>query len=231
MKRTLAIALGATAVALAAPVSPASAAFTLKLSAPEPAVVGKPMVLQATGTNEFTEYSYLFWFSLAAIPTSVTTTCPDDHYVGAQMALGSGGSIIVFTQRESMDAAGNFTIPVAVTPTSAGSLLLCGYTDDGLTNTMAKASLVLDIKQAGSPPQDPTPPSQNPPPPPKTRWNTASIRADAVAGIKGCRALLRRPAACERKIVRLANSRCRRLGRPQARTKCLRAVRRVAARR
>jgi hypothetical protein len=231
MKRTLAIALGATAVALAAPVSPASAAFTLKLSAPEPAVVGKPMVLQATGTNDFTEFSRLFWFSLSAIPTSVTTTCPDDHHVGAQMALGSGGSIIVFTQREVMDAAGAFTIPVAVTPSAAGSVLLCGYTDDGYTNTMARASLVLDIKPAGSPAQQQPPPPAERPPAERPRWNTASIRADAVAGIKGCRALLRRPAACERKIVRLANSRCRRLGQPSARTKCLRAVRRVAVRR
>ena len=218
MKRTLAIALGATAMALAAPVSPASAAFTLDLSAPEPAVVGKPIVVDAKGSLDVDELEYLFWFSMVWIPTDVTTTCPSDHFQGSQFATDTGGGIIVFTQRVTTDTAGNFSIPVALRPSSAGSVLLCAYTDDGLTRTMAGASLILDIKPA----------STAAPPPTKTRWTIRSIRADAVAGIRGCRALLSRPAACERKIIRLANSRCRRLRTESRRTSCLRVVRRVA---
>jgi hypothetical protein len=37
-------------------------------------------------------------------------------------------------------------IPVAVTPSAPGSLLLCGYTDDGGAVTLARTSLLLHIK-------------------------------------------------------------------------------------
>ena len=43
---------------------------------------------------------------------------------------------MVLTQRENPDAQGNFSIPVGVTPSAPGSLLICAYTDDGLTNTI-----------------------------------------------------------------------------------------------
>jgi hypothetical protein len=111
-------------------------------------------------------------------------------------------------------AAGNFSIRVAVTPSSPGAWLLCGYTDDGMTNTLARASMILDIQPARSAP-------------PRTRWSRAAIRADAIAGIRGCRALLSRPRSCERRIVRLASSRCRRLKPRRNRTQCLRTVRRL----
>ena len=39
-------------------------------------------------------------------------------------------------------------IPVAVTPSAPGSLLLCGYTDDGGAVTLARTSLLLHIKPA-----------------------------------------------------------------------------------
>ena len=107
-------------IALAAPVSPASAAFTLNLSAPSTPVVGKPMVLRATGTIDLDELQSQYWFSLDAIPASVTTTCPPDRWEGVQFAQATGGSVVVLSQREVPDAAGNFSIPVAVTPSARG---------------------------------------------------------------------------------------------------------------
>ena len=103
----------------------------------------------------------------------------------------------MLSQRETPDATGAFTIPVAVTPTAPGSVLLCGYTDDGMTNTLAIASLVLDIA--------PRP------------W--VQLKRD----IRGCRALLGRAGArrCAHRAARRARAAC------QREAACLRKVRRV----
>jgi hypothetical protein len=88
-------------IALAASTTPAFASgFTLDLSAPSTPVVGKPLVLQASGTIDPDELQFPYWFSLDAIPTSVTSTCPADRWVGAQLAESTGGSIVVLSQRE-----------------------------------------------------------------------------------------------------------------------------------
>jgi hypothetical protein len=172
--RTVALAL----VALTATASPAPAdGFTLELTAP-PAVVGQPMVMHANGTIDIDELAYPYWFSLNAIPTSVTTTCPPDRWQGVQFANATG-SVVVLSQRETPDAAGRFTIPVAITPTAPGTVLLCGYTDDGLTNTLAAASLLLDIA-------------------PKP-W--VQLRSD----VRGCRGSKR----CVRRAARRARAACR----------------------
>jgi len=140
-----------TALALGAPAAPALAdGFTLNLAARSDAVVGRPMIVQATGTIPAASVWAPYWFSLDAIPTTFTTTCPADRWEGAQFANGSGGGIVVLSQSERPDAAGSFTIPVAVTPSAPGSVLLCGYTDDGEATTLAAASLILDIKPAPS---------------------------------------------------------------------------------
>jgi hypothetical protein len=128
----------------------------------------------------------------------------------------------VLTQSERPDAAGNFTVPVAVTPSAPGTVLLCGYTDDGEATTLAGASLLLEIKPAPSsqPSSPPAGGGSRPPSPPDY----------AAQGIRSCRALLSGSAArsCIRKIVRKANARCRRLPSRSARTRCLRAVRQAA---
>jgi hypothetical protein len=204
-------ALGLTAVAATAKPALASG-FTLELSAP-PAVVGKPIVLKATGTIPVDALGYSYWFSLDAIPTSVTTTCPPDHFQGSQFALATGGSVIVFTQREAADAAGRFTIPVAITPTSPGSVLLCGYTDDGYTNTLAQASLLLNVAPASAPAaRRPSPPVQ------------------LTHDIRGCRALLGGAGGrrCVRAAVRRARAGCLRYGSQRRQVRCLGKVRRVA---
>ena len=213
------VAVAVCLIALAAPVSSAFAAFSLNLSAPSTPVVGKPLILQATGTIDQDELEFPYWFSLDAIPTSVTRTCPPDRWQGVQFAQANGGSVVVWTQRESPDAAGNFSIPIAVTPSAPGSLLLCAYTDDGATNTLAGASLILDIQPASSS----QPPSSQPP------SRRLTIPGEALGAIRTCQALLSGSSSrgCVQRAIRRANARCRRLPSPRKRTTCLRGVRRV----
>jgi len=207
-----ALALAAVAaIALIAPAAPALAnGFSLNLAPQSEAVVGRSLVIQATGSIPPADVGFPYWFSLDAISTSLTRTCPADRWEGAQFANGAGGSIVVLSQSENPDLAGSFAIPVAVTPTAAGTVLLCGYTDDGAATTLAGASLILDIKPAASSPPSP--------------------QAYARQGVKSCRALMAGSAAksCIRDIVRKANAGCRRLHSRPAQKSCLRAVRRAA---
>src|SRR5262249_53159442 len=67
-------------LALGALVGSASAAgFTLSLTASSTPVVGKPLILTATGTTPLEDLEFPYFFSLDAIPTNVTTTCPADR--------------------------------------------------------------------------------------------------------------------------------------------------------
>jgi hypothetical protein len=208
----------AAAIALGAAAVPALAGggFTLNLSPQSEAVVGRSMIIQVTGTIPPDQVSFPYWLSLVAIPASVTPVCPAEEWQGQQFAADNGGSIVVLTARERPDAAGSFATSVAVTPTAPGRVLLCGYTDDGATLTLATASLVLDIKPAPSSPAGSGSRSQSPP-------------VYTVHGIRSCRALLAPTDAkrCIRDIVRQANRRCRRLHTRHARVRCLRAVRRA----
>ncbi|HXD57357.1 MAG TPA: hypothetical protein VN606_05535, partial [Thermoleophilaceae bacterium] len=135
-----------------------------------------------------------------------------DRWVGAQFATANG-SIVVLSQSEKPDAAGSFTIPVAITPSSPGSVLLCGYTDDGMATTLAAAGLILDIQPASSGR------SGLPSPPEYTRQ-----------GVKSCNVLMTGADAksCIRGIVRNANARCRKLHTKRGRTSCQKSVRRAA---
>ena len=212
MNKTLtAVAVGL--IAFAATATPALAAgFTLELTSP-PAVVGQPIVMQATGTIPVEDIGYSYWFNLEAISTAVTTTCPVDRNQAVQFALGTGGTVIVLSQREAPDAEGRFTIPVAITPTAPGQVLLCGYTDDGVTTTLAQASLLLDIAPAAAPPARPPSPA-----------------VQLTHDIRGCHALLGRTGSrrCVRGAVRRARAACRRYPSPRREAGCLRKVRRVA---
>lgn len=148
-KCTLAAAIGALALAIsAAPASAQADTFTLSLSAPT-VVAGKSAVLRADGTIPVRDLFFSYWFSLSALRPSVTSTCPEDHWEGVQLAQSTGGAVIVLSQREIANAAtGAFSIPVGITATAPGRLLLCAYTDDGATQTLATTSMMLDIKPA-----------------------------------------------------------------------------------
>jgi hypothetical protein len=224
-----ALAAGAT-IALGAPAAPALAnGFALTLSPQSAAVVGQPLTIEATGTTPPPgEIAIPYWFSLDAIPATVATTCPQESWQGRQVAVANGGSIIVLTARETSDAAGNFAIPVTVTPSAPGRVLLCAYTDDGETVTLATASSVLDIQPAPS-----SPPAGESGPPSQSGGSRPPSPASYVAqGIRSCRALLAgaKARSCIRSVVRRANARCRRLRTRPGRTRCLRAVRRAARR-
>jgi hypothetical protein len=215
-------------IAFGAPATPAVAqgGYTLHLTAESEAVVGKPMIIRATGTIPPPgDIPIPYWFSLDAIPTTVTSTCPRDRWQGVQFAEATGGTVVVLTQREVPDAAGNFTVPVAVTPSAAGSVLLCAYTDDGLTNTLAGASLVLDIAAASSTGGDSR----------STRGGDRPrpIPVEVARGIRMCRALFA-PAkfrGCVRDLVKDARAACRKqLRSRRGRSRCLRRVRHVSRR-
>jgi hypothetical protein len=199
-------ALIATVAALAATATPALASgFTLELTSP-PAVVGQPIVLTATGTIPIEDLPYAYWFSLDAIPTSVTSTCPAESLEGMQFAEGTGGAIIVVSQREAADSTGRFRIPVAITPTAPGTVLLCAYTDDGETTTLARASLLLNIARAASRP------------------------SRLTQDVRGCHALFAGAGErrCVRRAVKRAKARCRRYESRRREVRCLRKVRRIA---
>lgn len=160
------VAAGVPLVVLGVSGTPALGAdHTLSLSAPSSAAVGQTVIIQASGWNYqdpvFTFSSYL---SIDAIPTSVLSTCPADYSAAAQIARetsAQGGEVVTSYQSEDGDAEGNFSIPVAYVPRFAGRFLLCGYSDDAATSTVATASLILDVRGAGAPAptQSPTSPA------------------------------------------------------------------------
>lgn len=227
MRHPACLAAALTALAFAASATPALAdGWSLGLAPQSSPTVGRPLIIQATGTMPPEDIGFPYWFSLDAIPTAATTTCPADHLVGMQFATGTGGAIVTLDQPETPDSGGHFTIPVAVTPSAPGSILLCGYTDDGSGGTMAGASLTLDIAPA---PASPAPAAPAPPGAP-TRGRTPSPPEYTRQGAISCRALMTGADArsCVRSIVRKANARCRRLHSGRGLTRCLRAVRREA---
>ena len=126
---------------------------TLNLSAPSStAVVGQTIIIQASGSNEQEPIvDFSSYLTVVAIPTSVLSACPADYSSGKQVARSTsaeGGEVLDEYHREEEDAAGNFSMPVAYTPRFAGRFLICGYTDDAATTTLATASLALTVEAA-----------------------------------------------------------------------------------
>ena len=135
---------------------------TLNLSAPSStAAVGQTIIIQASGSNEQEPIvDFSSYLTVVAIPTSVLSACPADYSSGKQVALSSGaqgGEVLDEYHREDEDAAGNFSMPVAYVPRFAGRFLLCGYTDDAATTTLATASLVMNVEGASAPGPTPAP--------------------------------------------------------------------------
>jgi hypothetical protein len=126
-------------------VSAASPALaeTLNLSGPPASTVGQPFVVQASGADNPADGT--LYLELDAIPGGVASSCPASYLDGSQLATSTGGSLVALDDREIEDGAGNFSMPVGYTPQKPGSLLLCGYTDDGATDTLAAASLSVPV--------------------------------------------------------------------------------------
>ena len=128
--------------------SPALAqTYTLNLSGPATATIGKATIIQASGSNPPDDF-FSSWLDVSAIPTSVLATCPADYLNASQVARSAyadGGEVVVTAQRENVDAAGNWSLPFGYTPTKPGRFLLCGYTNDGATYTHTTASMTVDV--------------------------------------------------------------------------------------
>jgi hypothetical protein len=78
--------------------------------------------------------------------------CPSGYLNASQVASSTyaqGGEVGANGQREDVDAAGNFSMPIAFTPTKSGQFLICGYTNDGATTTLAASSLILSVQGSG----------------------------------------------------------------------------------
>src|SRR5580765_4621674 len=141
----LAAVLGLVAFALAASAPARAGGFTLKLSAPPKVVVGQPTVIEVTGTIPVESIRYPYWLSVVSLRTTVMTRCPADSSQAKQIANATGGSILVMTGRELPDGSGNFIVPVGINPYAPGQALICAYTHDGETVTLAAASLMLTV--------------------------------------------------------------------------------------
>jgi hypothetical protein len=152
-------------VALAVGATPAlGATYTLNLSAPPTAVVGQPMIIQATGANPADDF-FSSWLDVDAIPTSVLATCPSGYLNASQVAgstFAQGGENLATALREDVDSAGSFSMPIGYTPRTPGRFLICGYTNDGATWTHTTASLILNVQEAAT--SAPAPSSTSPAP-------------------------------------------------------------------
>lgn len=154
--------------------------YTLTVSGPATVTPGQTPIFHAAGANPPTDF-FSSWLDVSAIPTSVLATCPDDYLTASQIAESAhaqGGERVVVGQRETVDANGNFSIPFGYSPRIAGSYLLCAYSNDGATYTLAKSSLNVRV-DAGGPPQ---PPSQ-----PQTSTPTQSTTVTKPVNVSGPR--------------------------------------------
>jgi hypothetical protein len=147
-------AAGGVLVALGVGAAPAlGGTYTLNLSAPPATGVGQATVIQASGSNPPDDFFYS-WLDVSAIPTSVLSTCPSGYlnaYQVASSTYAQGGEVVANGQREDVDAAGNFSMPIVFTPTKPGQFLICGYTNDGATTTLASSSLILSVQGSADP--------------------------------------------------------------------------------
>ena len=130
------LALGAWAAGPA----PADIPYTLTLSAPQTATVGTAFVMTASGTEPIDQGA--LYLDVYEIPASVVTTCPSGYLQAGQLA-GSTGNDVAFYDRETPDGSGNFSMPVAFTPSKAETELFCAYTDDEATDTLAGPASAL----------------------------------------------------------------------------------------
>ena len=158
-------AAGGVLVALGVGAAPAlGGTYTLNLTAPSATDVGQATIIQASGSNPPDDF-FSSWLDVSAIPTSVLSTCPSGYLNASQVASSTyaqGGEVVANGQREDVDAAGNFSMPIAFTPTKPGRFLICGYSNDGATTTLAASSLILTVQGSTGPGSDP--PASQPPP-------------------------------------------------------------------
>jgi hypothetical protein len=144
---------------LGASASQASAAngFSIGVAGPSTASMGQLLTLKVSGKNPTPgppdDYWFGTWLSVDVIPTQVASSCPPTHDEGYQLGQAGaayGGGYLVFTQREPVNANGDWSITVGYTPNVAGKKLICAYSDDGYTNTLAVGQHTIEVAAAGA---------------------------------------------------------------------------------
>jgi hypothetical protein len=166
--------LGTTSPALASD-------FALTMSGPSTTTVGQPTVFHIDGTNPPPSvYPFASWLDVSVISIAATPTCPQDDSQATTLAPSTGGANIAFLLPEHVDVNGYFTAVAGFTPIGPGTGLICAYTNDGAGNTLAMASLTLNILPAapagGAHPIPPPPPTTVPAPPATAPANVARPR-------------------------------------------------------
>jgi hypothetical protein len=137
--------------------SPAVAAdsFGIAIAGPPAATVGQSLSLQVSGKNPPpAEYWYDSYFSVEALPAAAMPACPAGHEEGSQAAVetvgNGGGHVTPVWVRERPDASGAWSASLAYTPKAPGRFLLCAYTNDGFTNTLAAAATAIQVNSAST---------------------------------------------------------------------------------
>jgi hypothetical protein len=132
--------------------------FSLSLTGPATTTVGQPTVFHVDGTNPPpAAYPFPSWLDIAVIPATATPTCPQSDVQATELAPATGGGNMAFDVPERTDATGHFTAVAGFTPIGPGVGLICAYTQDGADNTLATASLTLQIQPKTAPPALPAP--------------------------------------------------------------------------
>jgi hypothetical protein len=159
-KHAVALAAVLGVLGLATTATPALGAdgFSIGVSGPSTATAGQLLTLKVSGKNPTPGYPDYYWFgtwlSVDVIPTTLASSCPPTAEEGSQLGVAGGsqgGGYLVLTQREPVDANGNWSVAVGYQPPVAGRMLICAYSDDGYTNTLAIGELAIDVSGPGGP--------------------------------------------------------------------------------
>ncbi len=123
--------------------------YSLNISGPSSATVGQSIIYQASGTNPATDF-FTSWLDVYALPAGSVSSCPEGYTTAMQLANTTGGDQVTNAQREEADENGNWAMPFGYAPSKAGRMLICGYTNDGATGTLATTTVILDVAGGGS---------------------------------------------------------------------------------
>lgn len=124
--------------------------YSLDLSGPTTATVGRPLLLTASG-HESHEWLNMY-VDAYAIPASLVSSCPGSHDGALQLAQAGdaqGGEKFAYV----VPAEGSFSIPLAYTARRSGRFLLCAYLND-LSWDGAMAQHVVTVGDALRPPRN-----------------------------------------------------------------------------
>jgi hypothetical protein len=129
--------------------------WSIDVTGPPTGRVGDPLALKVSGKNPPPgEYWFNSYFSVDALPASAVSACPAGHAESSQMAVqtsAAGGTHVTpVWVRENPNGIGDWSASVAYTPKAAGRMLICAYTNDGFSNTEARAHTAISVRQAGA---------------------------------------------------------------------------------